>query len=112
MNANEKDTSSAIDFTAATTLVGDAILTANAQPIIDSTGSVQITGNAALDAGANAILPVLWGMVGGGAFGLNALRLPRWARARDAQMGRIVDWARALISGPSALGPPADEENR
>jgi hypothetical protein len=60
-------------------------------------------------AGVNGFLPMIWGSIGAGAFGYNAVRLPRWARRREMQMDHIVDRARALLhDGRSADAPPAD----
>ena len=42
-------------------------------------------------------------MLGGGAFLTNALRLPRWAREREAQMEQVAEWVVAL------LGPAPDD---
>jgi hypothetical protein len=46
------------------------------------------------------------GSVGAGAFALNALRLPRWARLRERQMQAIAERTLALVAVPP--GPPAD----
>lgn len=46
-------------------------------------------------ADVGAALPL--GAMGAGAFGYNALRLPRWVREREEQMDYIADRARALI---------------
>jgi hypothetical protein len=46
---------------------------------------------------------LLLGAMGAGAFAFNALRLPRWADEREAQMESIVERTRALIeAGPDA----------
>jgi hypothetical protein len=69
-----------------------------------------LTGEAATGA---AILPIILnGAVSVAAFASNALRLPRWARAREAQMEHVIDRARELIQSDSpALPSPATERD-
>jgi hypothetical protein len=44
---------------------------------------------------------LLLGAIGAGALAFNALRLPRWADEREAQMASIVERTRALIEAGS-----------
>ena len=41
--------------------------------------------------------PIVMGVVGIGAFAVNAVRLPAWARQREAQMNQIAAKARAIM---------------
>lgn len=42
-------------------------------------------------------LPLVFGLMGGGALAWNALRLPPWAREREEQMERVAARAQALL---------------
>ncbi len=69
------------------------------------TGMTIVLGTVGAIAGDPLQAPVAVGPFGGiaaGAFGLNALRLPRWARERERQMGSIAEQAVALLREPLA----------
>ncbi len=63
-----------------------------------------LTGGVYGDVGAAVVL----GSMGAGAFGFNALRLPRWARERERQMEYIAERARALIGAAPEPEPERD----
>jgi hypothetical protein len=71
--------------------------------------TLAVTGEAAA---GTALLPiVLNGAVSLAAFVSNAIRLPRWARTREAQMEHVIDRARELVRPDSpALPSPAAEQ--
>jgi hypothetical protein len=48
-------------------------------------------------------------LVGAGALGPNALRLPAWARRREAQMEEVAQRARELIKAPDSGESPPDQ---
>ncbi len=52
-------------------------------------------------------LPLVMALMGGGALGFNALRLPGWAQEREAQMEAVAARARALLAGSPAPELPA-----
>jgi len=67
---------------------------------------VGITSALGGDPGAISVSAMLGG-IGAGAFALNAVRLPRWARLREQQMREIAERTRALIAprtAPDASG--------
>lgn len=45
-------------------------------------------------------IPLTFLLMGGGALGLNAIRLPAWVREREAQMEHVAARALALLSAP------------
>lgn len=62
------------------------------------TGSLLAVGMAVTgQPGGEYVASLVLGGLGGGALAYNTLRLPRWAREREAQMDHIVERTRALL---------------
>jgi hypothetical protein len=55
--------------------------------------------------GLRMLIPLLFGLGGGGAMALSALSLPGWARAQERKLEHISAFARTLLAVP----PPGDE---
>ncbi len=53
--------------------------------------------------GANALLPVICGGIGGATLVYNGVRQRRWARTCEAQMRQVIDRARSLLTGGSTF---------
>jgi hypothetical protein len=54
-------------------------------------------------AGANSLLPVICGVIGGATLVYNGFRLRRWKQTFETQMRHIIDRAQRLLTGDSTL---------
>ncbi|HYH83540.1 MAG TPA: hypothetical protein VEX86_27340 [Longimicrobium sp.] len=51
------------------------------------------------DVAAGIMAPLMFAAMGGGAMGINAVRLPGWAREREEQMAQVAARAQVLLGG-------------
>jgi hypothetical protein len=94
------------------TTKGDAVA-ANRLGILGVLTGLGVAGSTLLfpAAAGDAGVAVLLGGMGVAALAFNALRLPGWARTRDAQMAQVAARAQALLASSPPAPPPLPGES-
>src|SRR5690606_9659323 len=72
-------------------------------------GGILLAAQFVAGAPLEVVAPLVVGAMGTGAFGFNALRLPRWAQEREQQMEYIAERARALVAAAPEPAPQHGE---